>query len=57
MQITAVDPFILRQLAAETEARAHATEAPVSTATGAPAELMAALAAAARELAPTLVAA
>ncbi|SDT22085.1 amidohydrolase [Friedmanniella luteola] len=54
---TPVDPFILRQLAAETEARARATEAPVSTAAGAPAELLAALAAAVDELAPTLVAA
>ncbi|GAA1434886.1 M20 family metallopeptidase [Microlunatus lacustris] len=52
-----VDPFILRQLGAETEARAASTEAPVSTAAGAPADLLAAVAAAVDELAPTLVAA
>lgn len=52
-----VDPFILRQLGAETQARARSTEAPVSTADGAPADLLAAVAAAVDELAPTLVAA
>ena len=54
---TPVDPFILRQLGAETEARAQSTEAPVSTAAGAPPDLLEALAGAVEELAPTLVAA
>jgi amidohydrolase len=52
-----VDPFVLRQLGAETEVRARSSEPPVSTAAGAPADLLAAVAAAVDELAPTLVAA
>ena len=52
-----VDPFLLRQLAAETEARAARTPAPVSTATGAPAEVLDALARAVEERGPELVAA
>ncbi len=54
---TPVDPFILRQLGAETAVRAQTTEAPVSSAAGAPAEVLAALDAAVAGLRGELVAA
>ncbi|MVA74588.1 amidohydrolase [Auraticoccus sp. F435] len=50
-----VDPFLLRQLRAETEAKAQRVTAPLSGAEGAPAELLAAVEAAVGGLSETLV--
>ena len=50
-----VDPFLLRQLAQETEARAAVAEAPVSDAEGAPDDVLAAIAEAVEGLAAQLL--
>lgn len=50
-----VDPFLLRHLAAETEAKAAQSAAPQSRAEGAPAEVLDALRQAVAELTPTLL--
>lgn len=50
-----VDPFLLRHLAAETEAKAAQAAAPESSAQGAPAEVLEALRQAVEQLTPTLV--